>query len=67
MHIFEIPFYYIDYTLAQVIAFQFWNLSRENKELAWEKYMKLCKLGGSKTFLRLLESVDRKIHSKMEQ
>ena len=56
-HIFEMPFYYIDYTLAQVVAFQIWKLNQENKELAWDKYMKLCKLGGSKTFLGLLEAV----------
>ncbi|WP_156299774.1 M3 family oligoendopeptidase [Streptobacillus canis] len=56
-HIFEIPFYYIDYTLAQVIALQMWKLSGEDRELAWEKYMRLCNLGGSKTFLGLLEDV----------
>ncbi|CAM3058117.1 M3 family oligoendopeptidase [Streptobacillus felis] len=56
-HIFEMPFYYIDYTLAQVIALQMWKLNGENKELAWEKYMRLCNLGGSKTFLGLLEDV----------
>jgi oligoendopeptidase, M3 family len=57
-HIFEMPFYYIDYTLAQIVALQFWKLSKENRELAWDKYMKLCKLGGSKTFLGLLKEVD---------
>ncbi|WP_064579884.1 M3 family oligoendopeptidase [Streptobacillus moniliformis] len=56
-HIFEIPFYYIDYTLAQVIALQMWKLNGENSKLAWEKYMRLCTLGGSKTFLGLLEDV----------
>lgn len=57
-HIFESPFYYIDYTLAQIIALQFWALSQKDFNLAWEKYMKLCKLGGSKTFLNLLKEVD---------
>ncbi len=59
-HIFNSPFYYIDYTLAQVIAFQFLVLSQENYENAWNKYYELCKLGGSKTFLQLLESVQLK-------
>ncbi|RRD40789.1 M3 family oligoendopeptidase [Leptotrichia sp. OH3620_COT-345] len=59
-HIFGSPFYYIDYTLAQVCAFQFWIKSRENREKAWEKYLHLCRLGGSKPFLELLKEVDLK-------
>ncbi|MDR7869441.1 MAG: M3 family oligoendopeptidase [Tissierellaceae bacterium] len=54
-HIFGNPFYYIDYTLAQVCAFQFWIKMRENKEAAWEDYLRLCKAGGSKSFLELVE------------
>ncbi|QLY39945.1 M3 family oligoendopeptidase [Hujiaoplasma nucleasis] len=55
-HIFSVPFYYIDYTLAQVLAFQFFVLSQENHELALDKYIKLCRLGGSKSFVDLVES-----------
>ncbi|MEI5905922.1 M3 family oligoendopeptidase [Bacillus spongiae] len=54
-HIFNSPFYYIDYTLAQVCAFQFWKLSQENQQDAWEKYLYLCKLGGRYSFTDLLE------------
>ncbi|MFC3039595.1 M3 family oligoendopeptidase [Virgibacillus xinjiangensis] len=54
-HIYEVPFYYIDYTLAQICAFQFWKRSREDKDKAWEDYLHLCKLGGSKPFLGLVE------------
>lgn len=54
-HIFEAPFYYIDYTLAQICALEFWKKSRENREEAWEDYLKLCKAGGSKPFLKLVE------------
>lgn len=54
-HIFSSPFYYIDYTLAQVCAFQFWVKDKENHMLAWEDYIKLCKAGGSKSFLELVE------------
>jgi M3 family oligoendopeptidase len=57
-HIFEAPFYYIDYTLAQVCAFQYWVMSRENQETALESYLKLCKLGGSKSFVELIESAE---------
>ncbi|MCT1578114.1 M3 family oligoendopeptidase [Oceanobacillus kimchii] len=54
-HIYEDPFYYIDYTLAQICAFQFWKKAQEDNESAWEDYVKLCKLGGSKPFLQLLK------------
>lgn len=54
-HIFSSPFYYIDYTLAQVCAFQFWVRSREDREKAWEDYLRLCKAGGSMSFLKLVE------------
>ncbi len=53
-HIYEAPFYYIDYTLAQICAFQFWKRSRENKESAWADYLHLCKLGGSMPFTELV-------------
>ncbi len=54
-HIFEMPFYYIDYTLAQVCAFQFWKRDQENHEDAWSDYVKLCKAGGSQSFLDLVK------------
>lgn len=59
-HIFSNAFYYIDYTLAQVCAFQFLLMDRQNHENAWNKYLNLCKLGGSKSFVELLKAVDLK-------
>ena len=59
-HIFSSPFYYIDYTLAQVCAFQFWIKSRENREKAWKDYLNLCKLGGSKPFFELMKAANLK-------
>ena len=56
-HVFTSPFYYIDYTLAEVCAFQFFLESRSNKKRAWERYLKLCKLGGQYPFTKLLELV----------
>ena len=55
-HIFGAPFYYIDYTLAQVCAFQFWIKSQEDHQKAFDQYLALCKLGGSKSFVDLIES-----------
>ncbi|WP_251553817.1 M3 family oligoendopeptidase [Neobacillus muris] len=57
-HIYNSPFYYIDYTLAQICAFQFWKRSRENKEEAWGDYLNLCSLGGSMSFTKLVEAAN---------
>ncbi len=60
-HIFEVPFYYIDYTLAQVCALQFWARKRRQDPHAWEDYLTLCRLGGTKTFTGLLQSAHLRI------
>lgn len=54
-HIFNDPFYYIDYTLAQVCAFQFFVKLEENRESAWQDYLNLCNEGGSLPFTKLIE------------
>jgi M3 family oligoendopeptidase len=54
-HIFNHPFYYIDYTLAQICAFQFWSRDRKNHEDAWKDYVELCRAGGSKSFVDLVK------------
>ncbi|RFB18126.1 M3 family oligoendopeptidase [Bacillus sp. HNG] len=54
-HIYTTAFYYIDYTLAQICAFQFWKKSRENHDKAWADYVHLCKQGGSKPFTELVK------------
>ena len=54
-HVFGSPFYYIDYTLAQVVAFQFLVEMNKNREKAFKKYIKLCKFGGQAPFVTLLE------------
>lgn len=55
-HIFTDPFYYIDYTLAQICALEYWSNFRKNKDAAWDSYLKLCQMGGSKSFLELVNS-----------
>ena len=54
-HIFEVPFYYIDYTLAQMCAFQFWKRFMEKDPTAWPDYLRLCKAGGSDSFTNLVK------------
>ena len=53
-HIFARPFYYIDYALAQICALQFWKRMQDDRQAAWEDYLHLCTLAGSKSFLELV-------------
>ena len=55
-HIYESPFYYIDYCLAQTVALQFWAKIQQNREDAWKRYMALVSEGGRKTFSGLVET-----------
>ena len=59
-HIYEMPFYYIDYTLAQICAFQFWIRMQNDKDSAWKDYLRLCKAGGSLSFLDLVKLANLK-------
>lgn len=59
-HIFESPFYYIDYTLAQVCAFQFFKRSSEDFEGAWKDYLHICDIGGSLPFNKIVEAAHLK-------
>ncbi len=47
LHIYKVPFYYIDYTLAQCVAFQFWDLAARDPADALDRYLRLSRLGGS--------------------
>ena len=53
-HIYKMPFYYIDYCLAQTVALQFWAKIRQDRDAAWKTYMDYTKLGGSMVFTQLL-------------
>ena len=55
-HIFSAPFYYIDYTLAQVLALWFWQAARNDAAIAWQQYDRLCRDGGKLGFRLLLEA-----------
>ena len=59
-HIYQSPFYYIDYTLAQMCAFQFWLKAQKNNTAALHEYVQLCKAGGSMSFLELVEYANLK-------
>ena len=55
-HIYASPFYYIDYTLAQCCAMQFWVQARRNEAAALDAYVTLCGQGGSAPFGELVRS-----------
>ena len=61
LHIYEVPLYYIDYCMAQTVAFQFWNLSRENYAETWKKYLTFVDKAGTATFAELVESAGLKV------
>ena len=55
MHIYESPFYYIDYCLAQTAAFNFLLASQEDYDSAFARYMRLSRQGGEKVWTELLD------------
>ncbi|WP_434798963.1 M3 family oligoendopeptidase [Terrisporobacter vanillatitrophus] len=55
-HIFKDPFYYIDYVLAQICAFQFLKKMEENRQQGWEDYLKICKVGGTQSFIQIVKT-----------
>lgn len=60
-HIFIDPFYYIDYTLAQVVALQFWKRTMDKDPEAFEDYKAVCALGGTKPFRQIVERANVKV------
>ena len=57
-HVFLYPFYYIDYALAQVSAFELYGRMNTDKEAAWADYLRLCQLGGSQGYFDLLRQAN---------
>ena len=56
LHIFEVPFYYIEYGIAQLGAIAVWKNYKENPELALEKYLAALKLGYTKTIKEIYKT-----------
>ena len=55
LHIFHYPMYYINYTLTTMGAMEFKKKYAENREAAWADYLRLCNVGGSRSYLETLE------------
>ena len=58
MHIYQSPFYYIDYCLAQTVSLQIWALMQKDRANAWDHYMAYTRQGGSRVFTELLKNAD---------
>jgi len=56
LHLFEVPFYYIEYGIAQLGAIGMWMQFKENRQLAMDNYCKALSLGGTKTLPQLFET-----------
>ncbi len=56
-HIFQMPFYYIDYVLASICAMQFKVMMDEDYKKAWDNYLKLCKLSARDFFVNMIKEV----------
>lgn len=54
IHIFQWPFYAIDYALAQVCALQYCRWMEEDFPAAWQSYLELCRRTGSLNFPELV-------------
>lgn len=54
LHIYQRPFYYIDYCMAQTVAFQFWIASLKDRKDAWSRYLAFVDKGGTCTFEQLV-------------
>ena len=50
------PFYYIDYCLAEAVSLQIWAMMQEDVDAAWKTYLSYTKLGGSMVFTDLLKA-----------
>jgi oligoendopeptidase F len=56
LHLFEVPFYYIEYGIAQLGAIGMWMQYKQNKEDALDKYCKALSLGGTQTLPELYKT-----------
>jgi len=66
LHLFEVPFYYIEYGIAQLGAIGLWMQYKNNKEKALSNYMNALSLGGTKTLPELYAAAGLKFDFSKE-
>ncbi len=66
LHIFEVPFYYIEYAFAQLGAIAIWKNYKQTPQKALEQYEEALKLGYSKTIPEIYETAGIKFDFSKE-
>lgn len=61
LHVYLHPLYYIDYCMAQTVAFQLWTLSLKDKDEAWRRYLAFVDKAGTMTFADLCHSAGLRV------
>lgn len=54
VHLFETPFYFIDYDIAHNCAIQLWVRYNENFEEGWSDFLNICRVGGSESLVEII-------------
>lgn len=67
LHLFEVPFYYIEYGIAQLGAIGVWMQFKDNKQQAMDNYCKALALGGTQTLPQLFETAGLKFDFSPER
>ena len=55
LHVFQYPFYYLDYALARIVSWELWLESLEDEQAAIAKYLRLCEMGGTRPFRTMVQ------------
>jgi oligoendopeptidase F len=58
--LFEVPFYYIEYGIAQLGAIGLWMQFKQDKQKALQNYINALSLGGTRTLPQLYEAAGLK-------
>jgi oligoendopeptidase F len=56
LHVFEVPFYYIEYGMAQLGAIAVWRNFKQNPEKGYQQYKKALSLGYKKSIPEVYEA-----------
>lgn len=62
LHLFEVPFYYIEYGMAQLGAIAIWKNFKENNALSLEQYLHALKLGYTQSISEIYQSAGVKFN-----
>ena len=66
LHLYEVPFYYIEYGMAQLGAIAMWRSYKNSGEEALDNYMNALKLGYTKSISEIYETAGIKFDFSAE-